>query len=183
LKPHTYMVENMVHRTSNLHLDWVAASNAKEWRGVMGSGRRRCCWPLPAPGSPLPAPAPLPSAASWPRQQPLQLGLVAAQRIGIHLGPATPNLIIPSSSIAGATTRAPLPSDPEQGAEKRRDTGVAKEREINCRKLGFDPRFYMVKNGSMGHMDSVGPQIFFLKQAEIKSLVWAFTEPSSRTKF
>jgi hypothetical protein len=74
--------------------------------------------PAAASGSPLPAPAPLPSAASWPRQQPLQLGLVAAQRIGIHLGPATPNLIIPSSSIVGATTRAPLPS--EQSKEQRK---------------------------------------------------------------
>ena len=30
----------------------------------------------------------------------------------------------------------------------------------------------------MGHMNSVGPQIFFfLKQAEIKSLVWTFIGP------
>ena len=77
----------------------------------------------------------------------------------------------------GATTRASLPSEQSKEQRKGGTQAVAKEREINCRKLGFDPRFYMVENGSMGHMDSVGPQIFFLKQAEIKSLVWDFIGP------
>ena len=174
------MVENTIHRTSNLHLNWVAASNVKEQRGCHGFRRTemllaimlllQLLWGTSAFSlSPFGLQLwhqDLPCQRLHRRhlqlvsldQQLLQPGHVAASTLASTLN----QLLLIWLSWA-ALSREQQPKHPFHRSREKEGhrQAVAQEREINCRKLGFHPRFYMVENGSWAMWTPLGPKVSF----------------------